>query len=52
MQDGHPLDSYLIMFDERGHPTKGGLEGREPIRGLFRNIEKYLRPIRDSLLLC
>ena len=37
------------MLDERAHPTEGGLEGREPIGGLFRNVEKDLRGIGDSL---
>ena len=32
VHDGHALDRYLIMFDERGHSAEGGLEGREPIR--------------------
>ena len=40
------------MLDERIHPTEGGLEGREPIGGLFRNIEEDLRGIGHSLPLC
>src|SRR6266478_310941 len=27
---GHPLDQYLKILDERAHPSKGGLERREP----------------------
>jgi hypothetical protein len=50
--DGHQLDQYLIMLDERVHSTEGGLEGREPIGGLFCNIEEDLRAIGDSLPLC
>ena len=49
---GHPPDQYLVMLDERIHPTEGGLEGREPISGLFCNIEEYLHAIDDSLPLC
>ena len=52
LQDGHLPDQYLVVFDERIYPTEGGLEGREPIGGLFRNIEEYLYAIDDSLLLC
>jgi len=40
------------MLDECDHPAEGGLEGREPIGRLFRDIEENLRDIRDSLLLC
>jgi len=40
------------MLDERVHSTEGGLEGREPIGGLLRNIEEDLRGIDDSLPLC
>ena len=40
------------MLDERGDPAEGGLEGREPVRGLFRNIESYLHEICDPLPLC
>ena len=50
--DGYQLDQYLIMLDERAHSTEDGLEGREPIGGLFRNIEQDLREISDSLPLC
>ena len=39
------------MPDERVHPTKGGLERGEPIGRLFRDVEKYLYAVRDSLLL-
>ena len=49
---GDQLDRYLVMLDERVHPTEGGLEGREPIGGLFRNIKEDLRAICDSLPLC
>ena len=47
----HPPNQYLIMIDEFADPAEGGLEGREPIRGFFCNIEEYLRAIRNSLLL-
>jgi len=50
--DGYQLDQYLVMLDERAHSTEGGLEGREPIGGLFRNIEENLRGIDNSLPLC
>ena len=52
LQDGRPPDQYLVMLDEGVHPTEGGFEGREPIGGLFGNIEEYLYAIDDSLLLC
>jgi len=52
LQDGYPPDQYLVMFDERVHPTEGGFEGREPISALRRNIKEYLCAIDDSLLLC
>ena len=52
MQDGHPPDRYLVMLEERVHPTPGGLEGREPISAFERNIEEDLNTIGDSLLLC
>ena len=45
---GHQLDRYLVMLDKGVHSTEGGFEGREPIRGLFRNIEEDLRAIGDS----
>ena len=32
------MDYHLVLLDERAHPAKGGLEGREPIRGLLRNV--------------
>jgi len=48
---GGQLDRYLVMLDERVHSTEGGFEGREPIGGLFRNIEEDLRAIEDSPLL-
>jgi len=25
VRDGHQLDQYLVMLDERAHPTEGGL---------------------------
>jgi hypothetical protein len=50
--DGYQLDQYLVMLDERVHSTEGGLEGREPICGLFCNIEEDFRAIGDSLPLC
>ena len=36
--DSQSLDRYLVMSDERSHTAQGGLEWREPIGGLFRNI--------------
>ena len=51
VQDSRPLDRYLIMFDECAHPAKGGLEGREPIRGLFRNIKGLLHDVCNPLSL-
>ena len=50
--DGYKLDQYLAMLDERVHSTEGRLEGREPIGGLFRNVEQDLRGIDNSLPLC
>ena len=50
--DGYKLDQYLVVLDERIHSTEGRLEGREPIGGLFRNIEQDLRETNDSLPLC
>ena len=52
MRDSHQLDEYLVMLDERIHSTEGRLEGREPIGGLFRDIEEDLCGIDDSLPLC
>ena len=52
VRGGHSLDRYLVMLDERVHSAKGGLEGREPIGRLFRDIEEDLCAIHDSLLLC
>ena len=40
------------MLDERVHSAEGGLEGREPVGGFFRNVEEYLRALRESLFLC
>ena len=37
------------MFDERVHTTKGGLEGRKPVGGFFRDVEEYLCTLRESL---
>ena len=39
------------MLDECVHPAEGRLERREPIGGLFRDIEENLYTIHDSLLL-
>jgi len=50
--DGYKLDQYLVMLDERVHSTEGRLEGREPIGGLFRDVEQDLRGIDNSLPLC
>ena len=52
MHDIHPVGRDLVMLDERVHPTEGGLEGREPIGGLFRDIEEDLCAVDDSLPLC
>ena len=49
VRDDHQLGQYLVMVDERGDSTESGLQWREPIGGLFRNIEKNLRAIEDSL---
>ena len=50
MHDSHPPDKkYFIMFHECAHPAEGGLEGREPIGRLFRDIEEDLRATRYSL---
>ena len=37
------------MLDEGVHPTQGSLEGREPIGGLFRDIEENLQAIPGPL---
>ena len=37
------------MFDERVHSAKGGLEGRKPVGGFFRDVEEYLRALCESL---
>jgi len=52
LQDIHPVDQYLVMLDERIYSTEGGFEGREPIGGLFRDIEEDLCAVDDSLPLC
>ena len=52
VHDGHSLDPYLIMPDERVHAAQGGLEGREPVGGFFRNIEEYFYAICYPLPLC
>ena len=52
VRDGHKLDQYLVMLDERIHSTEGGLQGREPISRLFCNVEEDLHAIGDSLPLC
>ena len=49
VHDEYPLDPYLVMLDERVHAAEGGLEGREPIGGLFRDIEEYLYTICNPL---
>jgi len=49
VRDDDPLNSYLIMPNERAYTTEGRLKGREPIGGLFRNIQEYLRTIRNPL---
>ena len=48
----HSRNTYLIMIDQRAHPSEGGLERREPICGFLRNIEENLRAVHDSLLCC
>ena len=40
------------MLDEGAHSTKGGLEGRTPVGGFFRDVKEYLRALRESLFLC
>jgi len=52
LQDIHLVDRYLVMLDECVYSTEGGLEGREPIGGLFRDVEEDLCAVDDSLLLC
>jgi len=47
VHDSHPLYQYLIMLDECAQPAEGSLERREPIGGLFHNIEKHLHTIRN-----
>ena len=37
------------MLDECAHPTKGGLEGRTPVGGFFRDVEEYLCTLFESL---
>ena len=37
------------MLDERARSTKGGLEGRKPVGGFFRDVEEYLRTLFESL---
>ena len=39
------------MFDKGAHAPEGCFEGREPIRGFFRNIEESLHAVDSSLLL-
>lgn len=46
---GRQLGQYLVVFDERIDPSKSSLKRREPIRGLFCDIEEYLRAVDDSL---
>jgi len=52
LEDSHPPEQYLEMPDERVYPTEGGFEGREPIGGLFRDVEEYLCTVSESLPLC
>ena len=49
VHDNCPLEQYLVMPDECAHPAEGGLEGREPICGLFGDIERYLCTICNPL---
>ena len=51
VQESGPLDRYLVMLDKCIHSAKGRLEGREPVSGLFCNIEENLCNICDLLLL-
>ena len=37
------------MFDERVHTAEGSFQGREPVGGVFHEIEEYLHAMRDSL---
>ena len=48
----HPLNSYLVMFDECVHAAKNRLERRTPIGRLFRDIKEDLYAIRDSMPVC
>ena len=52
VHDSRPVDQYLIMLDKCVHPAEGGLEGRKPISGLFRDVKEYFGAICDSLVLC
>ena len=47
--NNNPLDHYLVVFYKRADSAEGGLEGREPVGGLFRDIEEYLCAIHDPL---
>ena len=49
VHDGLPFDRYLVV---RVHEAEGGLQEREAIGGLLRDIEEYLRAIYDPLPLC
>ena len=40
------------MLDERVYSAEGGFEGREPIDGLFCDIEEDLCAVDDSVSLC
>ena len=45
------LVRYFVVGDQRVHPSEGGLERREPIRRLFRDIQKDHYTVYNSLLL-
>ena len=51
MHNNHPFNRYLVMPNERVHPAEGGIEGREPIGRLFRDIKENLCTIHNSLFL-
>ena len=39
----------LIVFDERGYPAQGRLEGRKPVGRLLRHIQEYLDTVHRPL---